>query len=162
MIKLLENIEYEPILNEYYKLEPNIVWQDSMHKGKQSGLQYLLGKDPWLSAVGKFQGISELEYNILNPFYKNSIFERIINTYQLTRTRLMWLGANACYSFHKDTTPRIHIPLITNDQCFLIFKNFNIINMSLGGVYWIDTRNEHTAINGSDKWRLHLVGVVEK
>lgn len=62
---------------------------------------------------------------------------------------------------HADTTPRVHIPLITNPQSWFIFKNGMTINLDVGKVYWLDTRREHTAINGSDDWRLHLVGVVE-
>jgi hypothetical protein len=162
MIKIIDTIDYVNVYYQYLRLEKNIVWQETLHKGKQSGVQFIDNEDPWLSAVGKSKG-KELEYTNLNPYYKNTVFEKIIEKYNLTRTRLMWLGSNSCYSFHRDSTVRIHIPLITNDQCFLIFKDFEVIHMPVGKVYWVDTTLEHTAINGHlENWRLHLVGCVEK
>ena len=74
----------------------------------------------------------------------------------------MWIYPWSCYSVHKDLTPRIHIPIITNPQNFIVFKYSPMEHLSLGNVYWVDTTQYHTAINGSDDARLHLVGIVEK
>jgi hypothetical protein len=159
MIKIIDKINSEQILNIYYTLEPNIIWYTYLPKGKQSGLQYKTDDDIWLGATGKSKG-NELSYNNLNPFFKNTIFEKLIEKYNLKRARLMWMGPNSCYTFHKDNTPRIHIPLLTNEQCFLIFKEGLIEHLKIDNVYWVDTTKEHTAMNGSNFWRLHLVGAV--
>lgn len=161
MIKLLTNLDIQPILDFYKSAENNITWgEDYISKGKQTGIQYLEGEDPWLSAVGRSKG-NELSYDQLNPFFKDTVIEKLINQFNLKRTRLIWSNPWCCYSMHKDYTPRVHIPLITNPQCFFIFKKGLIFHMPAGSVYWTDTRLEHTAMNGSEFPRLHLIGAVE-
>lgn len=160
LIKTLEPIDYEKILEEYYKLEPNIVWTDYGFKGKQCGLQHKENEDPWTSAVGRSSG-NEIASNVLNPFFVGTIFEELINKYQLYKTRLMWCGPYACYSMHTDETPRIHIPLVTNPSCYFVFKQLIPIHLPAGNVYKTDTRQLHSFMNCSDVPRLHFVGAVK-
>lgn len=160
MIKLLDNINTAELLTCYLNLEKNIVWSHMGHSGKQSGLQYKDNEEPWSSATGRSKG-KEISYLKINDLFSNTIFERIINDYKLKRTRLMWLNPKSCYSMHKDTTPRVHIPLITDPQCYFVFKDGIVEHLAIGYVYWIDTRINHTAINCSEQARLHLVGIVE-
>jgi hypothetical protein len=160
MIKILSQIDVQPLLNSYARLEKEIQWTEYGHKGKQAGLQHKLDEDPWASSVGRSKG-DELEYTEINPFFKNTIFETVINRYNIKRTRLMWVGPYACYSMHKDTTPRVHIPLITNPECYFVFRHGSIVHLPAGNVFWVDTTKHHTFMNCSNKNRLHLVGVVE-
>jgi hypothetical protein len=64
-----------------------------------------------------------------------------------------------CYSIHKDDNPRLHIALKTTKQARFIFTTPpEIIHIPADGhVWWVDTRNEHTAINGSLESRVHLL-----
>jgi len=130
------------------------------HKGKQAGLQYKQNEDPWSSAVGRSTG-DELSCSILNPYFANTIFEELINKYNFKRTRLMWVSPYACYSMHKDETQRIHIPLVTNPECYFIFKNKAPVHLKIDNVYKTDTRLAHTFMNCSEEHRLHIVGAVE-
>jgi len=161
MIKCINDIDVNAILDSYSKIKSNIAWTDYGHKGRQVGLQYYNDEDPWTSAVGKSQG-NELEYNKLNPFFKDTIFEEVIKEYDLKKTRLMWVYPFACYSMHYDATPRIHIPLLTNPECYFVFKTGIVQHLEVGSSYWVDTRLHHTFINCSPQKRLHLVGVVGK
>lgn len=160
MIKTIESIDVKPILSNYAELESVLQWADYGTKSSQVGLQYKDNDDPWTSAVGKSQG-QELAYANINPAFKDSVFEELINKYNLKRTRLMWVGPWSCYSMHKDETPRIHIPLITNPECYFVFMDGVVEHMAIGAVYWADTRQRHTFMNCSEHRRLHLVGVVE-
>ena len=160
MIKILSQIDIQPILDSYNQLEKDMKWVQYEHKGKQVGLQYKQGDDPWTGAVGRGKG-NDLEYTELNPFFKNTIFETIITKYNFKRTRLMWVGPYACYSMHKDTTPRIHIPLITNPDCYFVFRTGTLINLTKDHVWWVDTTKTHTFMNCSKEHRLHLVGAVD-
>lgn len=160
MIKILTSYNIEPLLISYDKIEKDIEWTNYINK-KQAGLQFKDVEDPWASAVGTSKG-DELAYTNLNPFFKDTIFEEVINKYNLIRTRLMWVSPMTCYSMHKDSTPRIHIPMITNPECYFVFKAGIIQHMPAGFVYWTNTVNLHTFMNCSDKPRLHLIGVVEK
>lgn len=161
MITILGNVNEQEILNAYNSIEENIQWTSYGHKGRQAGLQFKDNEDVWSSAVGRSNG-QELSYVNLNPFFKDTIFEEVINRYNLTRTRLMWVNPYACYSMHQDDTPRIHIPLITNPECYFVFRKGKIIHLTKKIVWWVDTREMHTFMNCSDQPRLHLVGVVEK
>ena len=160
MIKVLNSIDIAPILQAYTELEKNIQWTDYGHKGKQAGLQYKDGEEIWASAVGRSKG-EELLYTKLNLYFKDTIFEDIINQYKLTRSRLMWIGPYACYSMHRDSTPRVHVPLITNPECYFVFKKGIIRHMPTGSEYLTQTTFSHTFMNCSAQYRLHLVGVVE-
>ena len=160
MIKELTTIDIQPLLDCYTQLESQIVWTEYGHKGKQAGLQHKEGEDPWTSAVGRSRG-QELTYTQLNMFFKDTLFDRIINNYNLKRTRLMWVNPMACYSMHKDETARIHIPLITNLECYFVFKDSHPVHLGIGKIWLTDTRKLHTFMNCSDQPRLHLVGIVE-
>lgn len=160
MIKLLDNVDVTPILECYKKLEDGIKWVEYPN-GKQAGLQYNEGNDPWTDAVGRMKAGQQWTPNSpLNPYFKDTIFEELIAKYKITRTRLMWLSPYSCYSMHKDDTARIHIPLITNDDCYFVFKEKGSFNLPAGGVYWVDTLLPHSAMNCSTEWRLHLLGAL--
>jgi hypothetical protein len=157
--RTIDIIDVDPILNSFFKLDSGIVWTN-YPLGKQTGLQYKINEDHWTSAVGKSQG-KELEYTELNPFFKDTIFETIINRYNLKRTRLMWINPKSCYSLHQDETPRIHIPLITNPECYFLFNPGSLLHLPINSVWWVNTKLKHTFLNCSEESRLHLVGIVE-
>ena len=83
----------------------------------------------------------------------------------------MKLDPSKTYSLHKDGDSstnlniRLHIPLKTNDQCFLAFfdnkecENAKFYNLKPNNVYELNTTGYHTAINFSAEPRWHLVGV---
>jgi len=161
MIKIIDTINVNDILESYRQLEKSILWTEYGTKGRQAGLQYLDVEDPWNSAVGKSRG-NEISYTNLNAFFAGTVFEQLINQYQLKRTRLIWLSPMSCYSMHRDTTPRIHIPLITNPECYFIFKRGIIQHMPAGSVYRANTTRVHSFMNCSNYERLHLVGVINE
>jgi hypothetical protein len=158
--KVIDTINVDPILDSFFKLDKDIKWT-IYPQGQQVGLQYKPNEDYWSSAVGKSQG-KELEYTELNPFFKDTIFETIINQYSLKRTRLMWVNPKSCYSLHQDETPRVHIPLITNPECYFLFPPGIMFSLNVNSVWWVNTKLKHTFLNCSEEPRLHLVGVIEK
>lgn len=163
MIKVLQSYNISPLLRYYLEFEKEMVWTEHGTK-RQTGLQYKPGEDPWTSAVGRSIG-NGLVYTELNPFFKDTIVEDIINQFNLLKTRFMWVGPMTCYSMHHDESPRIHIPLITNPQCYFVFKGKDtsiIQNLPAGSIYWTDTRETHTFMNCSERPRLHLVGAVRE
>tara|TARA_B100000902_G_scaffold126881_2_gene126363 strand:+ start:9950 stop:10366 length:417 start_codon:yes stop_codon:yes gene_type:complete len=89
--------------------------------------------------------------------YVNSLIHR----FKMYHTRLMRLHPRECYSYHADMAPRIHFPIITNNECFFVLEN-TTFNMPKGKGYWVDTRKNHTAFNGNKSQtnfiRWHIVG----
>jgi hypothetical protein len=108
----------------------------------------------------------EFEFDtILYPneyLYMNSIIEE----YQMYRTRKMWMHEKFTYAWHVDNSPRIHIPLYTNEHNMWIIrdkdgKKDNVYRIPAdGGVYLVDTTVPHTFLNANaDPFlRTHIVG----
>jgi hypothetical protein len=158
-VEIIDNINTGDLIDFYNKNEDHITWKEIDNKGRQTSLQYAINHDIWLGATERTQ-IKSKYFFLTNPFFHNSEFENILKKYKLFRTRLLWLNSQSCYSMHFDDTPRIHIPLITNEDSFIVFKTGIVEHLEVGKVYWVDTRETHTAINGGEKPRLHLVGCV--
>ena len=110
-----------------------------------------------------YKRIPEVDLNLMNEWFKNSYVEEVINiineTYNTTKWRFMRLSSERrAYSYHKDETKRLHIPLLTNDECmFIIEKQLYEMNQP-GVLYEMDTTQYHTALNLGWTDRVHMVG----
>jgi len=82
---------------------------------------------------------------------------KLLKEYNMFRTRVMIQPSKTCYTYHKDFTPRNHIPVITNDDCLFILEDI-VYRMKEGSIYFVDTVKKHTAVNCSKKTRIHIVG----
>jgi hypothetical protein len=88
--------------------------------------------------------------------YVNSILKKL----SMYRTRVLYLRPKVCYSIHNDPSKRIHIPVYTNENCWIIV-NKEIMHLPADGNYYeIDTTQYHTALNGSEEYRVHIVGCI--
>jgi hypothetical protein len=121
----------------------------------------------WFTGVGRIGDLDdedEEKYIHINPALKGTSLEKLINHYNCFRTRIMLMKPKSCYSVHQDPTPRIHLPIITNSQCWMIWPTHNqCFQMMPGDLYFTDTTNNHTFINGSDQDRIHIVfGIKDK
>ena len=129
---------------------------------KQIGLQGTHDNlDPFLS-VGKMNkwthGYNETDFVV--PIFDMPYINSIMEDLKMFRTRIMILKPSQCYTYHRDYTKRIHIPVITNKSCFII-ENKQVKHLPADGNYYIiDTTKMHTALNGSrnNDNRIHIVG----
>lgn len=146
----------------YFRHEQKIKWLTTPGKTKQTSIQYADRDDVFLSATGTLQpGRSEQEYNLINPLFVNTPFEDVVKEYKLVRTRLMWLEPRTCYSIHRDQSVRLHIPLVTNEDCKFIFpEESEMFYLPVGGAYHVNTNKTHSFCNFSAEPRLHLLGCV--
>ena len=127
------------------------------------------GVTDWQAGVGKSTAKTpdwEHSFRHLQPELAGTVVADYLEwlAVPVYRTRIMLSRPKSCYSTHRDYSPRLHLPLVTNEQCnFLFTKPARLIHMPAdGNTYWVDTRNEHTFLNGSVYDRLHLVMIVEK
>lgn len=115
------------------------------------------------------------DYNLLNNeedytvrLYKNTLeyTYSIIEEYQLYRSRFMSLPHARCYGRHVDNTPRVHVPIESNEDCFFILDNEVVYLPADGSVYWVNTTLSHTFVNAtptvSSFIRVHLIGNTTK
>ena len=98
----------------------------------------------------------ENEYKI--PLYNLPYINELMASEGLIRTRVMKLFSKRCYFWHKDTTKRLHIPIITNPHCFLLIGGVQFHLPADGYSYVVDTTKMHTAVNASKEERVHIVG----
>jgi hypothetical protein len=109
------------------------------------------------------QGESEADYTILNEPFRGTAVEELLCLLPSAygRVRFMLMPPKTCYSFHWDTTTRLHYAIITNPACYLMRRQGDTAVFyhipADGYVYRMDTRMTHSAMNCSAEPRVHLV-----
>ena len=152
-------IDIEKIIEEVTPL------MEKMRKDEttQLMLQGIKGQEDPYYGCNHFKDLKHIEFEFreeLHPdlYYTNSI----IKYHKIHRTRLMRLLPHTCYSYHKDFSQRVHIPLITNENCFIILDDVLNRYPADGSSYLINTTKMHTALNASNEERWHIVGCTSK
>ncbi len=97
------------------------------------------------------------EKKYIIPVYDTLYINNIMEELHMCRTRVMRMAPCSTYSFHKDLTPRIHIPIQTDEKAVFIIED-KIYRLKPTRVYWVDTTREHNFVNGSYNERIHIVG----
>lgn len=165
---MVEKIDFtydlKKIVDLFELAEKEAEWSQSFPT-VQSGIQTTVDNnlDFLSSCRPRVPKEEERKYLTLNKLYQNSYLEEFLNNSPVKICRLRWmiLHPKSCYTLHKDETRRIHIPLKTNSQCYLIFQgDGNFYHLNLGEAYVLDTTKPHTAMNGGEELRIHLVGCI--
>jgi|TARA_R110002167_G_scaffold58768_13_gene166398 hypothetical protein len=158
-IEVLEEIDHLKVLEEAntVKVMLDKGWANIGQVGIQGHKPDLDPLKEWGSSIGR---VNKLQYP--ETYFKYSLFElpiinRLMEKYGMLRTRIMQSNPKTCLTLHQDMTKRIHIPLITNEDCFMVIENKNYI-LEVGKVYLTNTTLRHTAVNASKQSRVHIVG----
>lgn len=89
---------------------------------------------------------------------EDSLIVKYIRKYKGYRSRILKMDPFSCYPTHVDYSPRIHIPIQTNEDAWMIWPELNECHkLTMGSVHWADTTKLHTFINGNKNDRYHLV-----
>jgi hypothetical protein len=123
----------------------------------QIGLQSNKPNGSWKDAIGKGTNMVETEFTHL--VFDSPLINHYIKKYNMHRTRIFVSTPKTCLSWHHDRLPRIHIPIQTDLGCIMIVEN-EAMHLEAGSVYRVDTRKHHSAMNGSKRNRIHIVGCV--
>ena len=127
-------------------------------KARQVALQGVKGnRDPFYG-VGKLSEVHHRENEFVVPNFDMKYTNSVLEELGMFRSRLMTMCKTSCYSYHKDSTKRIHIPLITNDKCFFVIDDIVNRYPADGNYYIADTTKMHTFVNASWEDRIHIVG----
>jgi hypothetical protein len=108
--------------------------------------------------------VDELMYTEFHPelidsyFYK--VYKDLCKYNKIGRVRILKLLPRTTLSWHRDPEPRIHIPILTNPGSILVVDNFATNIPADGSAYFMNTRKYHTAINGGEEARVHIVATV--
>ena len=88
--------------------------------------------------------------------YTEEVINLLSSEYGIVRGRYMMMNWKSCLTYHHDETPRIHLPLITNDGCFMIIDG-KTEKLHESVTYHVDTTKDHTALNAGKHLRFHMV-----
>ena len=108
--------------------------------------------------------VPEIAFSEFNPRFKGTYFEyvhaELAKRFPIGRTRVLSKGLYNCNSWHRDPEPRLHIPVITNPGSLFIVNHHVTHLPADGSVYFTDTRAYHTALNGGETRRVHIVAAL--
>jgi hypothetical protein len=132
---------------------------DKWYQGCGSLVYSFDGKNVPVERKTKLEQIDFVEVNSsLKNTYIEEIYNIVSNDYSIGRFRLMAIPHKKCMSMHVDTSKRIHIPVVTNENCLMIIDNQVYHMPSNGNAYLVDTTKPHTALNANHSFmRLHLL-----
>ena len=88
--------------------------------------------------------------------------ERCMNTIceytNAFRARYLTMKTTQTYRMHTDTGWRLHIPIVTNEDCYFFHKGEMPYHMEAdGSCYLVSVDHPHTAMNLSEQSRTHIV-----
>lgn len=108
--------------------------------------------------------VPEADFSEFNPDFKGTYFEyvhsEIAKRFPIGRTRILSKGLYNCNSWHRDPEPRLHIPVVTNPGSLFVVNHHVTHLPADGSVYFTDTRAYHTALNGGETRRVHIVAAL--
>ena len=171
-------IDSDVMVKEFERLLPDIDkmgWWTEGKRGHQAQFAIQSRKDsddPYYESCGpqphlnkEYKGytLTEGSYDTTNEMFKDTYFENILNMFPfpVCRVRFVRLSSKACYRFHRDMTYKFHIPLVTNPSNVMIWPEQShriIVHMPADGyIYFTETAISHTALNGGQDYRYHIV-----
>ena len=156
---------------------PDDIWNSDefQHQHGQLSVTHSESSDSLFDSIGstydrtsKTFNRKSSDYTILNKIFTGTYLESVIDEVKeqaskdgvsIGRVRFLLLKPKTCYSWHWDPDEfRYHIPLRTNEQCLFVSGESVERMPDVGRLYKFDTKEYHTAINGSlNLVRYHLV-----
>ena len=128
-----------------------------------SGRYWLRGDDRYVEEPRE-DLVAEIQFNEFNPKFEGTYFEEVhrelTKRFPIGRTRILSKGLYNCNSWHRDPEPRLHIPVTTNPGSLFIVNHHVTHLPADGSVYFTDTRGYHTALNGGETQRVHIVAAL--
>lgn len=120
--------------------------------------------DDSFEEVRREEAVDESRFSEFVPAFKGTYFEHVYaeltKRFAIGRMRVLSKGLYNCNSWHRDPEPRLHIPVISNPGSLFIVNHHATHLPADGSVYFTDTRGYHTALNGGETNRVHIVAAL--
>lgn len=114
--------------------------------------------------VEREERVDEYAFTEFVPRFENTYFHYVWETLKaiapIGRMRVLSKGLYNCNSWHRDPEPRLHIPVISNPGSLFVVNHHVTHLPADGSVYFTDTRGYHTALNGGESHRVHIVAAL--
>ena len=126
--------------------------------------RYYLRPDETYKEIVRDELVDEFAFSELCPEFERTYFEtlhqQLSSRFPIGRMRALLLNTYKNNSWHRDPEPRLHIPIITNPGSLFVVNHHVTHLPADGSVYFTDTRGYHTAINGGEQSRVHIVATL--
>lgn len=126
--------------------------------------RYWLRADETYTEEPREDLVEEAQFSEFNPKFAGTYFEQVhtelAKRFPIGRVRVLSKGLYNCNSWHRDPEPRLHIPITTNPGSLFVVNHHVTHLPADGSVYFTDTRGYHTALNGGDNHRVHIVAAL--
>lgn len=136
---------------------------DGRDRSDLSG-RYWIRPDETYAEMPRDPIVDEAAYTELVPEFADTYFEHVLAELRkmgtIGRVRLNLKQPFNANSWHRDPEPRLHVPIHTNPGCLFVVNHHCTHLPADGSVYFTDTRGYHTAFNGGDTARVHLVAAI--
>jgi len=128
-----------------------------------SGLFHTRVDDSYEEVVRE-EVVDEFAFTEFVPAFEDTYFHHVWKTLTavapIGRMRVLSKGLYNCNSWHRDPEPRLHIPVISNPGSLFVVNHHVTHLPADGSVYFTDTRGYHTAMNGGETHRVHIVAAL--
>jgi len=126
--------------------------------------RFWIRPDDTYAEIPRDEIVDEHAYSELVPEFAGTYFEHVLAELRaitpIGRVRINLKQPFNANSWHRDPEPRIHVPIHTNPGCMFMVNHYCTHLPADGSTYFTDTRGYHSAINGGDAPRIHLVAAV--
>lgn len=107
-----------------------------------------------------YRDVSEFSFVEICSYFKGTYLQEVVDKINklipICRGRFILNEPKTCLSWHTDFTSRIHIPIYTSKECFMVVED-TVLHLPVGHVYHVNTKLYHTAVNAGLDNRVHLV-----
>jgi len=114
--------------------------------------------------VAREELVDEFAFTEFVPRFGDTYFQHVWETLKaiapIGRMRVLSKGLYNCNSWHRDPEPRLHIPIVSNPGSLFVVNHHVTHLPADGSVYFTDTRGYHTALNGGESHRIHIVAAL--
>lgn len=157
----MQRISKIPGVIDFERLKAETQLLMSAHPDQRQLSLQTNGSADWNASTGSRPGEGEGQWNMIHPDLAGTWWQDFFSSLPIPvfRSRIMIMPARVCYSIHTDDNARLHIAVKTHNQAKFIFtRPPEILHIPADGrIYWVNTKEEHTAINGSLEDRVHIV-----
>ena len=126
--------------------------------------RYWLRPDDSYQEVAREEFVNETAFSEFDPAFADTYFAEVHKAltarFAIGRMRVLSKGLFNCNSWHRDPEPRLHIPIVTNPGSLFVVNHHVTHLPADGSVYFTDTRGYHTAMNGGEQRRVHIVAAL--
>lgn len=162
LYKLNLKFDIEKLKKDFQNIESKLINKGSSFRFPIQGVANR--NESYDSLVGHFYGkeFSESDVNTVLDIFNNTETKKCVETItkytDTCRARYLTMLPSQTYRMHNDRGWRLHIPIVTNEECYFFHKGEMPYHMVAdGSCYIVSVDHQHTAMNLSEENRTHIV-----